>query len=43
MRLFNYENVARSKWDSEVINLLSQIHEHRGKQELFGTQTCCFR
>lgn len=35
MRLFNYENLARNKWDSEIINLLSQIHEHRGKQELF--------
>lgn len=35
MRLFNYENLARSKWDSEIINFLSQIHEHKGKQELF--------
>ena len=38
MRLFNYENLARSKWDSEIINLLLQIHEHRGKQELFLTR-----
>ena len=38
MRLFNYENLARSKWDSEIINLLSQIHEHKGKQELFLTR-----
>lgn len=35
MRTFNYENLARSKWDSETINLLAQIHEHKGKQELF--------
>ena len=35
MRIFNYENLTRSKWDSEVINLLVQIHEHKGKQELF--------
>lgn len=35
MRFFNYENLARSKWDNEIINLLSQIHEHKGKQELF--------
>lgn len=35
MRTFNYENLARSRWDSETINLLAQIHEHRGKQELF--------
>jgi len=38
MRLFNYGNLARSKWDSEIINLLSQIHEHKGKQELFLTR-----
>ena len=44
MRLFSYENLASSKWDSEIINLLSQIHEHKGKQELFfDTQACCFR
>ena len=35
MKIFNYENLTRSKWDSEVINLLAQIHEHKGKQELF--------
>jgi len=35
MRLFSNENLARSKWDSEMITLLSQIHEHKGKQELF--------
>ena len=38
MRLFSYENLARSKWDSEIINLLSQIHERKGKQELFLTR-----
>ena len=38
MRFFNYENLTRSKWDSEIINLLSQIHEHKGKQELFLTR-----
>ena len=31
MRLFSYENLARSKWNSEIINLLSQIHEYIGK------------
>lgn len=35
MRLFNYENLEKIKWDSEIINLLTQIHEHKGKQELF--------
>lgn len=38
MRLFSNENLARSKWDSEIITLLSQIHEHKGKQELFLTR-----
>ncbi len=35
MRVFNYENLESCKWDSETINLLAQIHEHKGKQELF--------
>lgn len=35
MRVFNYEQIANNKWDSEIINLLTQIHEHKGKQELF--------
>ncbi len=35
MRKFNYENLEKNKWDSEIINLLSKIHEHKGKQELF--------
>lgn len=35
MRVFCYEKLARSSWDSEIINLLVQIHEHKGKQELF--------
>lgn len=38
MRVFNYEQIANNKWDSEVINLLTQIHEHKGKQELFIRQ-----
>lgn len=35
MRTFDYENLASTKWDSEIINLLAKIHEHKGKQELF--------
>ena len=35
MRVFNYENLVITKWDTEIINLLVQIHEHKGKQELF--------
>ena len=32
MRRFNYENLERETWDTEIINLLTQIHEHKGKQ-----------
>ena len=35
MRGFNYKNLERETWDTEIINLLTQIHEHKGKQELF--------
>lgn len=42
MRFFNYKNLAKIKWDSEIINLLSQIHEHKGKQELFLTRKPAF-
>ncbi|MCU4706967.1 Fic family protein [Mycoplasma sp. CSL7503-lung] len=35
MKIFDYKNLKKHKWDSEIINLLTQIHEHKGKQELF--------
>lgn len=35
MRVFDYGRLKKCKWDSEIINLLTQIHEHKGKQELF--------
>lgn len=35
MRIFNYKIIDEILWDSEIINLLSKIHEHKGKQELF--------
>ena len=35
MRVFDYEKLAKSKWDIEIVNLLAKIHEHKGKQELF--------
>lgn len=38
MRIFNYGELAKSKWDIEIVNLLSKIHEHKGKQELFLKQ-----
>lgn len=38
MRVFDYEKLSRSQWDVEVVNLLTKIHEHKGKQELFLEQ-----
>lgn len=38
MRVFDYEKLSQSHWDVEVVNLLTKIHEHKGKQELFLKQ-----
>ncbi|AKF41271.1 cell division protein Fic [Mycoplasmopsis canis] len=38
MRIFNYEKLKKIKWDTEIINLLTKIHEHKGKQNLFSKQ-----
>ncbi|WP_240330055.1 MULTISPECIES: hypothetical protein [unclassified Facklamia] len=35
MKYFNYSKYKEYKWDSEIINLLVKIHEHKGKQELY--------
>ncbi len=35
MRVFDYSSLEKRKWDSEIVNLLAQIHEHKGRQELF--------
>ena len=35
MRNFNYEHYKLQKWDTEIINLLVSIHEHKAKQELY--------
>lgn len=35
MKKFNYEEYKIYNWDTEVINLLAAIHEHKGKQELY--------
>ena len=35
MREFHYEQYKMYKWDTEIINLLVAIHEHKGKQELY--------
>ena len=32
MRRFDYTELINKKWDNEVINYLSLIHEYKGKQ-----------
>ena len=38
MREFNYSKYKDYKWDSEIVGLVSCIHEYRGKQELYLAQ-----
>lgn len=35
MREFNYNDIPRELFCSEIMNLVSGIHEYKGKQELF--------
>jgi len=35
LREFDYKNLEQSIFSTEIINLLTQIHEHKGKQELY--------
>lgn len=38
MRSFNYNKLKDFKWDSEILGLVAQIHEYKGKQTLFLKQ-----
>ena len=38
MRDFNYSKLRNIKWDNEVLGLVAQIHEYKGKQALFLNQ-----
>ena len=38
MREFNYNKLKKIRWDNEVLGLVAQIHEYKGKQELFLKQ-----
>lgn len=38
MRIFNYANLKDYRWDSEILGLVAQIHEFKGKQELYLKQ-----
>lgn len=38
IRTFNYNNLKNKKWDSEILGLVAQIHEYKGRQELYLKQ-----
>lgn len=38
MREFDYSKLRNSKWDSEILGLVAQIHEFKGRQELYLKQ-----
>lgn len=38
MHIFDYSMLNSRAWDSEVLSLIAQIHEHKGRQELFLAQ-----
>ena len=38
MRRFNYKKYTDYHWDNEILNYISQIHEYKGKQELYLRQ-----
>ncbi len=38
MRNFDYSNINYKKFDSKIINLLTSIHEAKGRQELYLSQ-----
>lgn len=38
MRIFDYSDLKNRMWDSELLGLVAQIHEFRGRQELYLKQ-----
>lgn len=38
MRTFDYSNLADRTWDNEIVSYLAQIHEYKGKQDLYIKQ-----
>ena len=38
MRKFDYLKFEKCLWDNEILRYLTQIHEHKGRQELFSRQ-----
>lgn len=38
MKTFDYSKLKKRAWDNEILGLVSQIHEYKGKQEYYMTQ-----
>ena len=38
MRNFDYEKLMDRTWDNEILSYVAQIHEHKGRQELYIRQ-----
>ena len=38
MRTFDYSKLQSQQWDSEILGLVAQIHEYKGRQELYLKQ-----
>lgn len=39
MRTFDYSKLKERTWDSEILGYIAQIHEYKGRQELYLRQT----
>ncbi|MCQ2552869.1 MAG: hypothetical protein MJ150_01000 [Clostridia bacterium] len=39
MKDFNYEKYRKANWDNEVLGFIAQLHEFKGKQEMFLRKT----
>ena len=38
MKVIDYSILANRTWDNEIVSYLTQIHEYKGKQELYIRQ-----
>ena len=38
MRSFDYSVLKNKTWDNEILGLVAQIHEYKGRQELYLKQ-----
>ncbi len=38
MKVFDYSSLKEKKWDNEIISLVAQIHEYKGRQEIYLKQ-----